>query len=81
MYFLCFVVASHNIIIYLIKDQRYRIKLLTYFYVLIVAIVVIRIWSLSEFLQFFMLKNDCQIFQAEELDTAATYLKALLGVQ
>lgn len=80
MYLFCLLIAIHNIIMYLVKGKRYLIKLMTCFYVLVTVILMTRVFSLIKFVQFISEQNECNIFAADELDTAATYLKALLGV-
>ena len=73
--------AIHNTIRYLILGQRWRIVLISVFYTIIISLLVTRITSLMFFIMFFGRKNDCEVWQANEFDTTATYLKAILGVQ
>lgn len=55
--------------------------LISAFYLLVVLILLTRLLSLSFFIRFFDMKSGCRVYAAEELDTVACYLKAILGVQ
>ena len=80
VYGLCLILSVHNVYKYLIKDKRWRIYLMSCFYLIVICLLATRIVSLVYFIRFFDLSNGCQIYWANELDTAATYLKALLGL-
>lgn len=80
VYTLCLVIATYNIYEYLIKGQRWRIKLMSIFYVIVLALITSRIACLIFFILFF--QGDCQMKAiGDMLDNIATYLKAILGVQ
>lgn len=82
IYTFCLVLTVHNVWRYLIKLQKYKIKLVLVFYAIALVLVVSRIASLVFFICFYDSKISCNdVYKADLLDTTATYVKALLGVQ
>lgn len=80
MYCLCITIAIHNIVKYLVRGKKYQIKLMTIFYTLVMIILLTRVASLILFIRFFDGKSNCDTYAANELDTCATYFKAILGI-
>jgi len=80
MYGVCMILAAHNIIRYLILGKKYQIKLMLIFYILVMIILIARFTSLILFIRFFDEQSNCRTYLANELDTCATYFKAILGV-
>ena len=81
-YFLCLIFTAHNIYRYLIKLQKYKICLILVFYIITVVLIISRIFSLFFFVEFYTSQIPCaEVYKADLLDTTATYVKALLGVQ
>ena len=67
---LCLVLALHNIYYYLIKDERWRVLLLSMFYGSLVLMLVFQIWDASLVINFYGVVPDCDVLFAEiELDT------------
>lgn len=79
-YAICLLMAVHNIIRYLIIGARWHILLMSAFYIIIVTLLITRICSLAEFIRFYLILSDCKVYAADELDTIATYVKAILGI-
>lgn len=73
--------AVWNIYWYLVKGGRYKILLLTAFYVIIIPLCVFRIASEVIFSIYFKDSAFDLIYISNQCDTISTYLKAILGVQ
>ena len=74
-------VALFNIVVYLVIGRRYKIYLMSMFYICALCVIIPRIVSLSYLLRYF--KNglnclDSDIF--EQADIVATYFKAIMGL-
>lgn len=81
-YMLCLFFAVHNIYKYIYRQHKYKIYLVVLFYIITVILVISRIFSLIYFVEFYTSRIPCnEVFKADLLDTTATYVKALLGVQ
>lgn len=73
--------ALWNIYWYLVKGGRYKILLLSAFYLIIIPLCLFRIASEVTFTIYFKDTALDLIFISNQFDTISTYLKAILGVQ
>ena len=80
VYCFCLALTIHNTVKYLIVGKRFRIFLISAFYALVILILSTRVVSLILFIRFFDGRSGCNNFMANEMDTCATYFKAILGV-
>jgi hypothetical protein len=79
-YLVCMGLALYNTYEYMYRGGRWRIKLMTAFYAVVIALLVSRILCLTYFILFY--EGKCEYKSWGDLwDTLATYLKAVLGVQ
>ena len=85
MYAILFAAAVHNTVRFLSQGERYKNFHITYFYVLVYLVIILRIVWLSFILDAISMYPDSSekynphsIF---ELDVIATYLELLIGIQ
>lgn len=81
VYTLLLLYALWNIYKYLVKGGRYKIFLLSAFYVIIIPLCLFRIANEIVFTIYFQNSALNLIYIGNQFDTISTYLKAILGVQ